>query len=339
MDYIDNKYVGLVGVRLEQFKKKGKNIWNCRCPICGDSEKDKLKTRGYLFEVPEGDVMYKCHNCGTAMGLGHFLKQVDLSLSKQYILDKFGNKKKFKITEEKKDNLDFFMKKSPTQFKRNPLDGLTQLTALASDHPARLYIESRKIPKLNLLYYTDTFQAWTNSVVKDKFINIKRDEPRVVIPFFDVDNNLIAFQGRSLDPKNKMRYITIKVDKNATKLYGMERVDFTEPVYVVEGPIDSLFVDNGIAMAGSDVILSEIGAKEIVVVMDNEPRNVQIVSKIGEHIDKGYSVVVWNSMIEEKDINDMVLAGWGIKEINAFLREHTYKGMRAKIMLNNWKRV
>jgi hypothetical protein len=113
----------------------------------------------------------------------------------------------------------------------------------------------------------------------------------------------------------------------------------TEPVYVVEGPIDSLFVDNGIAMAGSDVILSEIGAKEIVVVMDNEPRNVQIVSKIGEHIDKGYSVVVWNSMIEEKDINDMVLAGWRIKEINAFLREHTYKGMRAKIMLNNWKRV
>jgi hypothetical protein len=211
------------------------------------------------------------------------------------------------------------------------------------NHPARLYIHERKIPlrEVSRLYYTETFKEWTNTIVKNKFPNVEKDEGRLVIPFFDKTGKMIAFQGRSLDPNNPVRYITIKVTEDECKLFGLEKMDESKPVYVVEGPIDSLFLDNAIAMAGSDLANScNLNSDtEFVIVMDNENRNKEIVNKIERFIKKGYSVCIWDEKIQQKDINDMILSGMRAEDVQTSIESNTFKGLQATLALNNWKRI
>ena len=341
MDYIDNKYIGILGVRLERFQKKGKALWNFRCPYCGDSQKDKLKARGYLFEN-KGDVLYKCHNCGLATGLSQLINHVSPPLKREYVLEKFKHEPSPRKVKEKSSEDFFKTNKTPT-FNLDPLKHITCLTKLAQDHPARVYVQSRKIPTRQIprLYYTDTFKEWTNSIVKNKFPNVAKDEARLIIPFFDKTGKMIAFQGRSLNPNNPVRYITIKITDDECKLYGMERMDESKTVYVTEGPIDSLFLDNAIAMAGSDLANScNLNSEtDFVIVMDNENRNKEIVKKIEAFIEKGYSVCIWDAKIKQKDINDMILSGMSSEELHKSIKTRTFKGLQAKMALNKWKRV
>ena len=336
MDYITQKYISIAGVRLEQFKKKGKGLWQCRCPICGDSQKDKNKARGFIFEY-DGDVLFKCHNCSVSMGFTSFLTHIDPTLKKEYILEKFGKNKKVA-----KPNVEDFFKSIKPKFTKR-LHGLLRVDKLPSNHPAKMYVDSRLIPQEQQarLYYTDTFKTWTNTIIKNKFSSIKRDEARLVIPFFSEDDNLIAFQGRSLDPTNELRYITIKVDETVCKLFGLDKMDTSKPVYVLEGPIDSLFVPNSIAMAGSDMNKKCVLDKgtEFVIVMDNENRNKEIVHKMEAFINDGFSVCIWDKNIKEKDVNDMVLNGMTPEGIFDSIKQHTYKGLQAKMALMKWGRV
>ena len=174
MDYIDSKYIGILGVRLEQFKKKGKALWNFRCPYCGDSAKDKLKARGYLFEN-KGDVLYKCHNCGIATGLTQLINHVAPPLKREYILERFKHTPSSKKTKEQSE--DFFKTNKTPIFVSDPLKHITNLRLMDINHPARKYVKSRKIPthQVTRLYYTETFKEWTNTIVKNKFKDIEKE--------------------------------------------------------------------------------------------------------------------------------------------------------------------
>lgn len=341
MDYIDTKYIGILGVRLEQFKKKGKALWNFRCPLCGDSAKDKIKARGYIFEN-KGDALYKCHNCGVATGLSQLIDHVSPPLKKEYTLEKFGTRHTKKVRGHEASE-DFFKTNETPKFCSDPLKQITRVDSLASDHPARKYVEERKIPvhQYIRLFYTETFKAWTNTIVKDKFKDIDKDEGRLVIPFFDKSGQMLAFQGRSLDSANKIRYITIKTTEDECKLFGLDTIDESQPVYVTEGPIDSLFLSNAIAMAGSDLSASCRLNKEteFVIVMDNENRNKEIVKKIEAFIEKGYSVCIWDEKNKQKDINDMILSGMTAEEVQLLIETRTFKGLQAKLAFNKWKRA
>ena len=343
MDYIDQKYIGILGVRLEQFKKKGKALWNFRCPLCGDSAKDKIKARGYIFEN-KGDALYKCHNCGVATGLAQLIDHVSPPLKREYTLEKFGTRGRQgrKIKLGSGDQTDFFKTNKTPTFTSDPLKHITCLDLMDINHPARLYVKERKIPphQWERLYYTETFKVWTNSMVKNKFSDVSKDEARLIIPFFDKSGKITAFQGRSLDPNNPVRYITIKMTEDA-KIFGLDKIDESKTVYVTEGPIDSLFLDNAIAMAGSDLSANcELNSEtEFVIVMDNENRNKEIVKKIEAFIEKGYSVCIWDERVKQKDINDMVLSGMSVDEVQSMIKSRTYKGLQAKLALNAWKRV
>ena len=110
MDHIDSKFIGIVSSRLEKFKRVKNNLFNFRCPICGDSQKNKNKTRGYLYNV-KANTNFKCHNCGASMSFNNFLKQIDGYLHKQYIMEKFKEGKtgsKYRVHEPK------FVFKKPT---------------------------------------------------------------------------------------------------------------------------------------------------------------------------------------------------------------------------------
>jgi hypothetical protein len=123
---------------------------------------------------------------------------------------------------------------------------------------------------------------------------------------------------------------------DAPKVYGLDKLNEKEPIYITEGPFDSTFVENSIAMCGSDLDIRTFGWSNYIWVFDNEPRNREIVERIGKTINRGDQVVIWPSNIKEKDVNDMVLGGHDIMNV---LESNTYSGLKAKIKFNNWKKV
>ena len=323
MDLVDSKYVGLVSSRLQKFKRVKADLYNFRCPICGDSQKNKNKTRGYIYSV-KNNTNFKCHNCGASMSLNNFIKELDPMLHKQYTMEKFkeGHTGKNFVVEQPKFE---FVKPI---FKRNLNLPKASEVPIASE-----YLTKRKLNP-EKFYFADKFKEWTNTQ-KVMFDTIGRDECRIIIPMYNEDKNLIGFQGRSLVP-NLVKYITVMLDEDAPKIYGLDQVDSSKPIYIVEGPFDSTFIQNAVAMCGSDVNIGSFGWSNYIYVFDNEPRNREIVNRISKTIDRGDKVVIWSTSIEQKDINDMVLAGLNVQSV---VESNTYSGLEAKIKFNNWKKV
>ena len=322
MDMIDSKYINLVSSRLQRFKRVKADLYNFRCPICGDSQKNKSKTRGYLYAI-KANVNYKCHNCGASMSLNNFIKQIDPVIAKQYAFEKFkdGHTGRNFVTEEPTFNFE------APKFKKK-LD----LPKASTVPIAKLYLEKRKLNPTKF-YYADKFKAWTNSL-KETFENVNYDEPRIIIPLYYKDD-LVGFQGRSLGP-NKVKYITVMINDNAPKIYGLDEIKKESPVYITEGPFDSSFIKNSIAMCGADADVYKWGVSDPVWIYDNEPRNNEIVKRISNTINKGDKVVIWPSNINEKDINDMVLSGHNVQEL---VESNIYNGLEANLKFNIWKRI
>ena len=323
MDLVDSKYIGLVSSRLQKFKRVKSDLYNFRCPICGDSQKNKTKARGYIYSV-KNNTNFKCHNCGASLSFNNFLKELDASLHKQYTLEKF---------KEGHTGKNFVVETPKLEFKKPVFKKTLDLPKASEVPAAKEYLEKRKLNP-EKFYFAHKFKEWTNSQ-KQTFDTISRDESRIIIPMYDKNNNLIGFQGRSLVP-NSVKYITVMLDEEAPKIYGLNTVDEKQVVYVVEGPFDSTFVSNSVALCGSDGDVRCLEGSSIVFVYDNEPRNREIVNRIGKCISRGESVVIWPSGIVEKDINDMVLAGHDIMSV---LESNTYSGLEAKIKFNNWKKI
>ena len=323
MDLIDSKYIGLVSSRLQKFKRVKADLYNFRCPICGDSQRNKNKARGYIYPV-KNNTNFKCHNCGASLSLNNFLKKLDPSLHKQYTLEKFkeGHTGKNFVVDEPK-----FVFEKPKFTRKLDLPK-------ASENPyAKEYLEERKLNP-EKFYFTDKFKEWTNTK-KQTFDSTYRDEPRIIIPMYDREKNLIGFQGRSLT-HNSVKYITVMLNDDSPKLYGLESIDEEKPIYIVEGPFDSTFVENSVAMCGSDVDIRSFGWGDHIWVLDNEPRNREIVNRIAKLIDRGEKVVIWPNEIVEKDINDMIISGHNVIDV---IKSNTYKDLQAKIKFNTWKKI
>lgn len=329
--YIDHKYINILSSQLQQFKRKSRELYNFRCPICGDSKKNKYKARGYAF-VKENSIFFKCHNCGASGGLKTLIEALDVVLLKQYNFEKFTSKHTKQHTEEK-----VTLFKKPT-FKKVDLSTISELE---DDHPAKKYLVNRKIPTIRLhdLYYTDCFKSWVTKYDVQLASRLKEEDPRIIIPFFDQKKNLVAAQGRSL-LDNTLRYFTIKIDKQAPKVFGLDRWDYRQVAYMVEGPFDSMFIPNAMAMAGSDLDdLSLFTGKRIVFMYDNERRNKEIVDKMKKVLLKGFPLVVWPDTVKFKDINDMIVGGMTIEEILDIINKNTFEGLQARLKINQWHKL
>jgi predicted RNA-binding Zn-ribbon protein involved in translation (DUF1610 family) len=323
MDFIDTKYIGLVSSRLQKFKRVKNNLYNFRCPICGDSQRNKNKARGYLYSV-KSNTNYKCHNCGSSLSFNNFLKDIDPTLYKQYTLEKF---------KEGFTGKNFVVEDPQLEFTKPVFKTKLDLPKASEIPIAKEYLEKRKLNP-EKFYFTDKFKEWTNTQ-KQTFDTFSRDEERIIIPLYGADQNLIGFQGRALG-SSPNKYITVMLDDDAPKIYGLENVDPNKPIYIVEGPFDSTFVENAVAMCGSDIDIRLFGWTDYIYVFDNEPRNREIVNRISKTINRGDKVIIWSTSIEQKDINDMVLAGHNVVDV---LKSNTYSGLEAKIKFNNWKKV
>ena len=348
MQWLDAKYVNLMGHRLRNFKRKGNNKWNFSCPFCGDSKTNKYKARGYVYER-KGKLRYACHNCSVpGIDVPKLIKQVDPFLHDEYVREKIMEM----AGERQKSDAEIFADKmkTPKFVATSPLRKLKKISVFRPDSFVKMFVDARKLPPEShyRLFYTKAFKQFVNDeCIPDKFDkeSLERgDEPRLIIPFIDPDGNVFGLQGRSFKPDSPVRYITIMMDPDKPKLFGWDQVDVRLPhIYVVEGPLDSLFLPNCIASAGSDLTtnLSAIGAdmSQFIIVYDNEPRNKDIVSKVDMAISQGFHVCIWPDSMKEKDINDMVLAGYDPKKIVDIIHENVYSGLQAKLRFQQWKKV
>ena len=322
MDLVDSKFIGLISSRLEKFKRVKPNLYNFRCPICGDSKKNKSKTRGYLYVV-KANTNFRCHNCGASMSLNNFLKQVDPAVHKQYTLEKFksGHTGRNFVADE--PTFTFEEPKFKTKLSIPPCSEVQR---------GREYLEKRRLDP-EKFYWAEDFTGFINSIKPTFGSNVPK-ESRIIIPLY-YNKNLIGVQGRSVLP-NSVKYITTIFYDDAPKIYGLDNIRRDAPVFVTEGPFDSTFLLNSIAMCGADGDVGKWGVSTPVWVYDNEPRSKEITSRISNTIDRGDSVVIFPNNVKEKDINDMVLAG---HDVMPMLKLNTYQNLEAKVKFNTWKKV
>ena len=322
MDLIDSKFIGLLSPRLDKFKKVKNSLYTFRCPICGDSKKNKNKTRGYLYQV-KTNTNFKCHNCGSSMSFNNFMKELDPILHKQYTIEKFKRGhagKNFPTPEPKFD------------FERPKFRRKIVLPLCSEVEVARTYLQNRKLDP-EKFYWAEDFSKFVRSFKELHDKNL-RQEPRIVIPLY-YEKDLVGFQGRSMNSRS-VKYITLMLGDNLPKIYGLDTIEKDSTVYVTEGPFDSTFIRNAVAMCGADADVSHWGVSDPVYIYDNEPRNREITNRISKCIERGKKVVIWPSGIEEKDINDMHLAGHDVQNL---VESNTYCNLQAQLKFNTWKRI
>ncbi len=320
MIFIDLKYIHALSPRLDKFKKVRDYLYNFRCVYCGDSKKLETKARGYFYRKKD-TMLYRCHNCDKGTTLSKVIEYIDPDLYKEYVKEKFVGK-----TDEPEYTFE-----APKFEKKDPkLRDLISINSLSRDHPARQVLVKRQIPEKHFdkFFLCHKFCEWAD-------ISNNKDHPRLVIPFLDEDGKVFAAQGRSFG-NEKPKYLTVKFD-DSPKIFGLERIDWDKVVYVVEGPIDSLFLDNALAVAGADFIHMPFDKNDIVVVLDNEKRSVEAIKKMEKLIELDYSLVIWPDNIKEKDINEMTLSG--VQNIQTIIENNTFSGLQARVRLADWKRI
>jgi hypothetical protein len=339
--HIDKKWLNMISGSLKLFKWINPDTAVCRCPICGDSQKNTRKTRGYLFKN-DNKLKFKCHNCGISLHFNNLLFKVAPGLYKEYKLD-IVKESLNKPTESKPDS------EAPEEITfESDLSSTKSILDLPKGHPARKYCEGRRIPEesLSRILHTENFSNWIINVLgmtkyKTSYGSRLPSDKRILLPMKDVNGNIIGVQGRTYEDNSKqMRYITIKKADHLPKIFGLENINTKTAIFAVEGPIDSLFLPNCIAFCGGDVNIpiKDIEPSSVYVLMDNEPRNKDTVKRMNKAIEKGYNVVFWKYQSNLKDINDFIKSGESVRDILKEIKENSYSGVHAKMELSKWKR-
>jgi len=337
----DVKYTLLLSPRFEKFQRKNDYLFNVRCPLCGDSKRNKSKMRGFIFKKGTR-MIYHCHNCGAGMSLGNLIKELDATLYREYTMENYKSGQ-INNTSTVKKTIDI----KPPKFDKVDIkqyEHAERCDTLHSEHFCVKYLKLRKIPQkmYNKLYYCEDFNKFCEEIRPNNDKKITADK-RLVIPFYDEYNELIAVSGRALENSDdKLRYVTMRTNDSQDKLiYGLDRIKISEKVLLVEGPIDSLFLNNCLASGDANLSLTakSIPSENLTLVFDNEPRNKEVVKMIDSAVKSGQNVVIWPDSMIGKDINDFVLNGLTIDEIESIISNNTFSAIQAKLKFNMWKKV
>jgi len=341
--YIDIKYLNTIAHRLENFKKKSQDLFNCRCPLCGDSQRNKKRSRGYFYRGKQ-DLYYKCHKCGASHHFGTFLKNFDPNQYSQYVVERYADGGHGRATAHK--NVETILKFEEPKFTKNPepklIDSIMdRLDTLPDDHEVIQYVTNRRIPRdaFDRLYFISNVKDVIQ--LNDKYKNsIITTEPRLAIPFLDGNGKLLVVSLRGIRGES-LRYINVKVDEDAPSIFGLDKVDPTQEVFVVEGPLDSLFLHNSIACAGTSfgkIDQLPISKDKITIIFDNQPKNREVGKLMNKYIDQGYRIVIWPD-VPGKDINEMVENGLTSEEIQDIINHNKFQGLAAKAKYAMWRKV
>lgn len=333
MLWVDLKYLRMISYRIEGFKEKKPNeLYNCRCPICGDSSRNNKKRRGYFY-AKSSNINYACHNCGASMSFGSFLKWLDTNLHRTYLLDKFGKNEPILDTPKKEEAKD----------ETNDVNLLLNKLELVSDmDPAGVayqYLLKRKIPRERWsdIYFAKRFVSWAKGHVPDKFPNkILVDHPRLIFPWRDLHGKMTAYSARTIG-QVEPKYYTIPLQEEKG-FFGLDRLDFSKTVYVLEGAIDALFLDNCVAV-GTSALWKFTSTSDTVYIPDTDVRNKEVMKIVRKMVVDGLKVCMLPTGEHGKDINEMVLSGMKKDEIKQLIDDNTYQGLAAELKFGSWCRV
>lgn len=339
--FLEIKYARMVGQSIERWKIKKENPFhgNGRCPVCNDSASNKSKTRFHIIQ--HDDTLFaKCFNCDYSTNLMGFMKTYHPALFQEFLFERYridGKENSPVITS--KPIIQEPIKTIPD---RLFILDLPLVSDLSKDHPVTLYVASRHLPDYPFMYCEKFYEF--SSQFNEDLNKTSRDEPRLIIPFFDRQGNVFAYQGRDLLGKSGQKYITIIINKKIPKIFGIGTVDFKKPIKIVEGPIDSLFLKNCLASVNASLVSTAEKIKtginktlDITLVYDNECRNKEIVKMYEAAIKAGYKIVIWPTSTDKKeDINDLVLQG---KDVEKIIEKNTYSGLMAQLEFQRWKRI
>lgn len=340
MLYQESSFVTRISPYVLNFKQKKPYLWGLSCPICGDVSKGRQKARGYIYRHGSSDHLnYKCHHCSASMSFGTFLKTKFPDLYKEFVYSRYEITSKTRVPHK---NFPAFVKTEAFPLTDANVDGLKQCDGLKDSHPVAKYLLKRMIPREQWkhLYYTLEFMKYTNKLLPEKFKNVEKDHPRLILPYFTEHGKMFAYAARAFG-EEEPKYFTIKLDEERDRVYGLERINPAKKIYAVEGPIDSLFLPNAIAVAGSNFDTPSIQALKSVVTIvgDNEPRSREIVKILEKNILLGYNVCMLPHTVKEKDINELILSGKSKEEIVDLIDANTYHGIKAKLKFAEWKLV
>ncbi len=339
---IESKYIRLISSRLRNFKQKKDYLWNFSCPICGDSKKNLSKARGYVFQKGT-NLFFNCHNCGVGTNLGNLIKQVDPSLHKEYVLERYKSGESG-FSNFKSPSFDIPAPRFDKVAKEKHFEHAEWVSKLPSGHFCLVYCTNRRFlsTMVDTLLFTPNYKKFCDALVPNHGKEITADA-RLVIPFYDKYNTLIGVSGRALENSDyKLRYVTLRTNESQDKLiYGMDKVNTNELVKIVEGPLDSMFLTNCVGSGDSALIQTAklIDAENKVLIFDNEPRNKEIVKLMLDAIKLGYDVVIWPDTMEQKDINEMVMAGFSPDEIERIISSNSFSGLKAQMRFVSWKKI
>lgn len=345
---VDIEFVGEASVYLDGFSDKGNYTWNSRCPVCGDSERDVTKRRLYLYRR-EDTILVHCHNCGFSGRLRKLLEHLSPELADRYITktftERYGTSRKKRAGSSGLSSPKPYFSHKERSNDNLILEGVPRIFDLEEGHPARLYIESRKMPKwaMEEIYWAEHFGEFVQRYT-DKYKKMKNySEGRIILPYFSQTGKPIGFTGRSIETSEPtLRYIHIHFDDRVPFIYGLWKLDYKHPIYIVEGQFDSFFLPNCVAISGSSTDTSFLDVYNPTYVYDNEPRNREIVSIMRKSINRGRKVCIWNgsdAKVSGKDINDMIKSGLTSDQIKSIIDMNSYKGAEALLNLNFWKKV
>ena len=339
---IESKYVRLLSHRLRNFKQKNDYLWNFSCPFCGDSQKNLTKARGYVFQKGT-NLFYRCHNCGVSTNVGNLIKHMDSSLHKEYVLERYKSGESG-FSNFKSPTFDIPSPRFDKVSKQKVFEHAEWVDKLPSGHFCLEYVTKRNIPSsfYDKLLFTQHYKQFCDALVPNHGKQLV-DDARLVIPFYDEYNEIIAVSGRALETSDRtLRYITIRTNDSDKKLiYGLDRVNLNETVKIVEGPIDSLFLENCVASGDANLLLcaDDISSDKIVLIFDNEPRNKEICKMMQDAIRLKYNIVIWPDTIRGKDVNEIILSGKSQSEIEEIISSNTFKDIEAQLKFNMWKKV
>lgn len=267
------------------------------------------------------------------MSFANFLKMQDAYLFNEFIIEKYKVKndleKAFVPTDEK-----------IPEKKKLQLGALEKISDLSADHPAVKYLRKRKIDEKNWdrLYFVLRFKKWEAEFRKVELDPSIQEHPRLIIPFFDARGDITRISARAFG-KEDPKYVYMKVKEDASRVYGLDTVNEKEKVYVFEGPLDSLFIPNAIAVGSASLIVPELrDYRDFVLIPDNQPRNPEVCKQIKKMVDSGHKVCLWDEYWG-KDINDMVLAGHSTESIKSLIDSSTVSGISARMKFANWCKV
>ena len=316
IDWNDKSWINYVDAKVwenlpeSSLKSRNNSEITFRCPICGDSKKNRLKKRGYFYRKTG---TFYCFNCGTNMTGYDFLKAIcpkDVfdRIIQDYKVLNFDNIVRGRKVEAIQPQRSTFEILAPNPSYRYLLDAKWVVKPL-SDY-AKHCLDDRKIPvgSRNML----------KSIVDPngrEFILIQYiwDDSCIYHQLWNASKYDINGQGsvKYIFPKDE------NINFQPKPVFNIGNVDVSHhSIYCTEGVFDSLFIKNGVALGGRSLtdyqyrMLTELYPRhKIVLAFDHDYAGM---SSSIKHAEKYPN-------ISFLDISDLMEAA-GTKDLNDFVK-------------------